>query len=296
MLPRAGEPSLGAMTTELITPMEMPPALLPGRVFNDAICGVDGTRGSFAAVEQAAALVGRGGTLTLMAVTAVAGAGAYRTALISPTRVDRVLGRAAEAAHAHGVQTARLIDPSGPPAKAIMSQAPRHDLLALGAPSHSPLGRMLERGPSAAAIEAIAQPVLVARPMSPGTGLGDQILLATDGSEESDHLVRLGERLASERNAHVVLLHAAGAEGQSHPHRIARQSDELEQGLHGAAELRVDVGDPRHVIVDAARSCGATLIVMGSHRHGGAPGIGGAARHVIHEADCSVLIVPPARD
>lgn len=282
------------MTTELTTPTERPPALLPGNLFTEALCGVDGTRGSFAAVEQAAALVGEGGSLTLLAVTAVAGAGAYRTALISPTRVDRVLARAADVAAAQGVKTARLVDPEGPPAKAIMQQAPRHSLLALGAPSHSPLGRLLERGPSSAALEAIHEPVLVARPLRGEAALGDQILLATDGSDESDELVAMGARLALEHNAHVALLHAVGIEDQSHRHRIERQALDLEDALHGASELRVEAGDPRHVIIDAARSYGATMIIMGSHRAGGAPGLSSAARHVIHEADCSVLLVPPS--
>ena len=63
----------------------------PDGLFVDALCGVDGTRRSFAAVEQAADLAGPDGRLTLLAVTAVTGAGVNRRAAISPARAEQLL-------------------------------------------------------------------------------------------------------------------------------------------------------------------------------------------------------------
>ena len=57
-------------------------------VFTNILCAVDGTRTSTAAVELAVSLAGPDGHLTLLAVTAVSGSGAYTTAAISPGRVD----------------------------------------------------------------------------------------------------------------------------------------------------------------------------------------------------------------
>ena len=71
-------------------------ATTPGSVgvFTNILCAVDGTRTSTTAVEMAASLAAAGGHLTLLAVTAVSGAGVHATAAISPGRADLVLGDA----------------------------------------------------------------------------------------------------------------------------------------------------------------------------------------------------------
>ena len=80
-------------------------ALSEQTVFADIICAVDGTRASMGGVRQAAALAGPGGHLTLLAVTAVTGAGRYTTAAISPARVEHVLEHAESIAEELGVRS-----------------------------------------------------------------------------------------------------------------------------------------------------------------------------------------------
>jgi len=60
-----------------------------GSVFTNILCAVDGTRASTAAVKLAASLAGPDGHLTLLAVTAVSGSGAYATA-VKVRAADRV--------------------------------------------------------------------------------------------------------------------------------------------------------------------------------------------------------------
>jgi nucleotide-binding universal stress UspA family protein len=271
---------------------EQDKALRPG-VFADAVCGVDGTHGSFAAVEQAAALVGGGGSLTLLAVTAVSGAGRYRTAAISPQRVDRVLARAARIAQAAGAHTARVIEPSGPPADFVLRDSAGHDLLAIGAPSASSLGGMLVGGVASAALESFTIPLLTARPRHGHDGFAERIVVASDGSESSEEVIELAQRMSSALGSQIVLVHALGAESQSHPHRIEHQARRL-LIAEGAGELRVEAGPPREVILRAATDTRASLILMGSRRRGGLAALSSVSSHVVHEAPCSVLLVPPS--
>ncbi|NJL46663.1 MAG: universal stress protein [Leptolyngbyaceae cyanobacterium SM2_5_2] len=58
-------------------------------------------------------------------------------------------------------------------------------------------------------------------------------------------------------------------------------------------------GDPAPMICQVARSCGADLIVVGSHRRKGLGELllGSVSNHVMHHAPCSVMVVhsgPPA--
>lgn len=263
-------------------------------VFAEALCAVDGTHGSFAAVEQAASLVGPAGALTLLAVTAVTGSGRYRTAAISPQRVDRVLSRAAELAEAAGVRTARMVDPAGPPAEVILRAAAEHDLLAIGAPAASPLGGLLVGGVASATLQSFTTPLLTARPVHGGSPFARRILVASDGSAASEEVLELALRLASGQAVQAVLLHAAGAESQEHPHRIERQARSLKQAATGGAELEVLALPPEEAILQAAVAAEASLILMGSRRAGGIRALGSVSRHVVREAPCSVLLLPPA--
>jgi nucleotide-binding universal stress UspA family protein len=56
---------------------------------------------------------------------------------------------------------------------------------------------------------------------------------------------------------------------------------------------RIASGDPRHALVEAARSEGADLLVVGSHGHTGFGWLtmGSVASYVTTHAPCSVLVV-----
>jgi nucleotide-binding universal stress UspA family protein len=267
----------------------------PDTVFADVLCAVDGTKRSYVAVEQAAALAGPAGELTLLAVTAVAGSGAYKSAAIDPERVKQVLDRAEQIAENVGVSSTQLVDPGGPPTTAILQAAAQHDLLALGAPAMSWVGAMIVGGVAFETLASFTTPLLLARPAPKGVAFAHRILVASDGDgrDGSDRLVELAGRLAREREASVVLLHAAGAESQARPHRIQAQAHMLESVLPGRCEVVVEAGRARDAVVDTATSAEVSLIVMGSRRPGGLRALGSVSRRVVHDAPCSVLLVPP---
>ncbi len=270
-----------------------PPSGKP--VFPNILCAVDGTRKSFAAVEQAGILAGPEGHLTLLAVTAVTGSGAYRTAAISPARVEQVLERATQIAERLEVPSDAVVDPGAPAARVILERAREHDLLALGAPAASWLGSKLADGVTAAALKELAVPMLACRRLPPGEhSFAERILLASDCLEGSDELVGLTRRLAAAHGSSVVLLHATDVESSTRPPRISEQVDALGDALKDAADVRIELDSPAEAIVQAADETDASLIVMGSRRHKGLRAIGSVSRRVVREAHCSVLLVAPA--
>jgi nucleotide-binding universal stress UspA family protein len=266
-----------------------------GRSFSDILCAVDGTRKSFAAVEQAATLAGPQGHLTLLAVTAVTGAGAYRTAAISPPRAEQMLERARKIAERHQVASEVLVDPRGPAPEVVLEHAIEHDLLALGAPAASWLAGKLTDGVTAAAIKELKTPLLACRRLTPGEQrFAERILVASDGLEGSDQLIELAGHLARECDGSVVLLHVTGVESRVAFHTIESQTRRLGDLIKDSSDVRVEVGDAAEAIVLAADEADASLILMGSRRLKGLRAIGSVSRRVVREAHCSVLLLPPS--
>ncbi len=274
---------------------EQTPTAEGGRLYTDVLCAVDGTRKSFAAVEQGAVLAGAEGRLTLLAVTAVAGAGAYRTAAISPLRAERLLERASGLAGRLGVVCETIVDADGPPPQVILERAAEHDLLALGAPAASWFASRLADGVVAAALKTLEQPVLAARQLAHGEHrFAERLLVASDGTEDSDEVVEVARRLAEEHDSSVVLVHVAADESRVPPERVHEQSQRLGGLIKDSRDLRIELGGAAEAIAAAAAETESTLIVMGSRRLGGLRAIGSVSRRVVREAGCSVLLAPPA--
>jgi nucleotide-binding universal stress UspA family protein len=264
-------------------------------VFTNILCAVDGTRPSTAAVEIAASLAGSDGHLTLLAVTAVSGSGAYTAAAISPARVDLVLSSAKRITDDAGVASSTVVDPGGPPVDVILERASDHDLLAMGAPAISWLGGLLTGGVATTALGQFTTPMLFARGSSTGPLRGRQILVASDGEEGSDHIVELAGRLGQSQGAQVTIVNAPGVESKTNPRAIQAQARALQLALPNAGEPYIEPGKARDVILDAAKQTEAALVVIGSRRLHGLHVFGSVSRRVVHDAQCSVLVIPPAQ-
>ncbi|HYM44625.1 MAG TPA: universal stress protein [Solirubrobacteraceae bacterium] len=265
----------------------------PETVFADVLCAVDGSKASYEAVRQAAALAGCHGRLTLLAVTAVSGSGPTEVAAISPTRAADALALAEQIARKAGVPATRVVDPGGPPAKVVVERAARHDLLAMGAPSSSWIGALLVGGVTEMALRSLTTPLLMARRGPSSTPFPKRIVLASDGGDDSDALVELGARLARAHEGGAILVHAVGVESQSRPHRIEAQARALERALPEAFEVHIEPTGAFDAIVERANGAGASLIVMGWRRREGLRALGSVSARMVHEAPCSVLLVPP---
>jgi nucleotide-binding universal stress UspA family protein len=261
-------------------------------VFTNVLCAVDGSPGGYAAVEQAAALTGPDGHMTLLAVTSFRSAGAARSPAIAPVRMKEILDRAVQITEDACVSTSVEVDPAAPPAEVILEWAAEHDLLAMGAPTTPWPAGMFGGGPTAAAVGSLVTPLLAARSFPIVDASRGPILVASDGLEGSDQLVEFAARLARSRGASVQLVHAGGHRSRKRRDRIAEQTRALERAFGDSSNATIESGSARTVIADTARTLDAHLVVMSSRRLHGLIAIGSVSRHVVHKAACSVLLVP----
>ena len=77
-------------------------------------------------------------------------------------------------------------------------------------------------------------------------------------------------------------------------HRELTQNAERELRAAGfSVDSRVELGDPRDLIVRAAESVGADLVVVGSHGRTGLPRLlmGSVASYVVSHAPCDVMVI-----
>jgi nucleotide-binding universal stress UspA family protein len=270
-------------------------------IFAELLCAIRGREGGYAAVEQAAAMAGTHGRLTLLAVTSYRSGGAHRAPAIGPARAAEILGRAEGIAREVGVPYTSEVDPGSPPSRVILDWSARYDLLALGAPASSWPGTWLSVGVGNKAIEGFTTPLLVARPLAGDRRFGDRIVVASDGLQASHAVVDLAARLARANGSKVTLVHALGREsplkrGRSRGQELTleEQGEKLKRALaSGTSEVLLETGRAADVIKSAAAAATASLIMMGSRRLDGLRAMGSVSRRVVHQARCSVLLFPP---
>lgn len=275
---------------------------VPGPMFANVLCGVDGKEGGYVAVEQGASLAGNDGRLTLLAVTSFRAAGAIRGPALGPGMVTEIIDRAAQIARKADVPYVTEVDPATPPAEVISEWGARYDLLALGAPATSWLGGLFSSGVGDTALGALTTPLLVARAVTGEGRFGERIIVASDCTAASHALVELAARAAGALGSKLTLLHATGPGPHLHRHVLERERalEEQRVRLQGMLpveqfEVVTDHGHAHDSITSAAGSLAASLIVLGSRRLDGMRVIGSVGRRVAHEAHCSVLLVPPER-
>jgi len=259
------------------------------RLFTEALCGVDGGEGSFAAVEQAAQLVGPGGSLTVLIVTRL------RTGIgqMPGDSATEMVERANALADRAGVSCRIEVDPEGPVHEIVSDWASEHDLLAIGAPPKSALAGMLFGGVTDTAIRTLSTPLLIARPMREGVRFGERVLVASDGMRGSDELVAFAGRVAGEARSALTLVHALGRRSIARRSRVDAQAQSIESdGIDGDRAL-IESGSADDAIIAACARVDASLVVMSSRRRSGVSVLGSVSRRVIHHGDCSVLLAPP---
>lgn len=261
-------------------------------LFRRALCAIDGKEGGFAAVEQAAALTGAGGELTLLVVTSYRHAGDRPAPAIGPTLAKEIIDRACAIALEAGVSARVEVEPAAPPAEVVLGWAADHDLLAMGAPASSWLGGMLVQGVADSALGSLPTAVLAARARS-GVGAYEHVLVASDGLEDSTAPLACASAIARSHGSRVTILHALEHHRGASTEKVLEQAADLQASGTREPDIVVKRGSAHETIVQSAEAAGASLVIVGSRRRGGARALGSVSRRVVHEASCSVLIVPP---
>jgi nucleotide-binding universal stress UspA family protein len=271
-------------------------------IFSNILCAVDGKDGGFTAVEHAATLAKPRGHLTFLAVTSYRSGGSHRGPAIGPARAAGILERAQGIAREAGVPYESEVDPGTPPARVILDwSAKGYDLLTLGTPARSWPAKLLSVGVGSKALGGFSSALLVGRPLAADRQFGDRVVVASDGTEASDGLIDVAARIARARGSTgVTLVHALARDSplkrgrlREQERTLSEQERKLARRASGKTELLVEQGRPGVVTVSVANAADASLVIMGSRRLEGLRAMGSVSRRVVHQARCSVLLVPP---
>jgi nucleotide-binding universal stress UspA family protein len=269
-------------------------ASLRTRILGDVVCGVNGSRGSYEAVRQAAGLAGPDARLTLVAVTAVRGAGPQRTASIAPARARRALLYARQLAVDAGVKDVTVeIDDGYPVVETLLDDARGHGLLAIGAPLMPRVAHLLVGGTATRAAHLLPTSLLVVRRAPTGVRFAERIIVATDGSSASNGLVDFASELALERDASLMLVHAFRGDPPDELATIDSQAERAIRILGARVSLRVDPDRPLDLILATTVRERCSLVVVASRRLSGLRALGSVSERLVHEAPCSILVVRP---
>ncbi len=260
----------------------------PTVALKDIVCGVDGGRRAAVAVEQATALAGDG-RVTFVAVAHVVGRGANAQASLGDLRAEHALDTARRVARDHGVAGDTHLVHSADAAGVLLQRATGADLLAIGAPLHSRVGGIAGGATSARVAHRATMPVLFARPAASGTTFPERIVLATDGSEGSDHAADLTAAIAAARAAEVTIMHA-GACSDEQRHRMVAQAGAIADATGVEPVWAAPASSPVSAICNCADWNQASLIVLGARGLSGLRALGSVSERVAHQAPCSVLI------
>ncbi|MBF0184538.1 MAG: universal stress protein [Magnetococcales bacterium] len=129
------------------------------------------------------------------------------------------------------------------------------------------------------------------------------ILLATDGSEFSAGVERVGIEMATQHGSQLVVLRLLMAEPGTDAAIVEEQDASLnverihelcrEKGIESTVLLR-PAKDPSHGILSVAKEVGAHLLIIGRRGRRGMAKfmVGDATAKIIEKAECSVLVVP----
>jgi nucleotide-binding universal stress UspA family protein len=138
------------------------------------------------------------------------------------------------------------------------------------------------------------------------------IIWATDGSETADRALPYAKGLAEGADKTLVVVHVKEllvGRGGGYPvyadddelvAKIEAQVDEIRKG-GVAVELKLATAasfGPAHFVAKIAEEVAADVIVVGTRGHGPIAGalLGSVAQHLLHDAHCPVLAVPPLKE
>lgn len=265
------------------------------------IVGVDGSPGSFVALDHAAIEAElRGWEIRLVHVqhpTLV-----RRKLFEQRDRGAALLAEMGERIRARvpdlPVSTALKV---GIPGQILLSESTSAGLTVLGHRGYSIVGGMLSQSLALHLATHSAVPLLIVRVPGwpPGEGWQERpVLVGVDGSPGGRAALEFGLAEARLRGSHLLAMHATGS-----PATVGRAGDPLRQGRLAGDEDRVDSVRVRRRAIDGdavealvASSAHASAVVVGSRGDNGLGRAlpGGVGRALAHRAHCPVFIVPSA--
>jgi nucleotide-binding universal stress UspA family protein len=176
----------------------------------------------------------------------------------------------------------------------LLPESKRHDLLVLGTHGNTRASGLMFGSTASESAHQTERPLLIAREPPATAEFPKSILVATDGSPGSWAPVRTAAALAAAFGAELSIVHVTDGKYAEVKLVVEAQSVEIGETTGEQPTLEQPVGSATQGIVDAAKEAGATLIVCGRRGLSGIKALGSVSERVVHQADCSVLLVPAA--
>lgn len=259
--------------------------------FRSVLCVIHSGAANNEAVAQATLLASPQTELSFLAVAGGAHGGGEESAAENGSvrlSLDKAAALAAERGVSASVRTVR----GGNPSRLLLDASAGADLLVVGGPDDSRPGDVVLGSTASSAVHAAELPVLVARRPPEGRNFPRDILVATDGSPDSQRGVELAGRVAGAHESRIALVHIS--DGRTQPHRtLGEDAVALTQEVGIEAATIEEFGNPAEQVVAVARRERVSLLVVGSRGLGGAQILGSVGERLAHEAPCSVLVARP---
>jgi nucleotide-binding universal stress UspA family protein len=256
--------------------------------FSRILCGVEGNPSSTEAARQAIALAKPGAELVFMAV--------YTSFELGPDytkeKLQEALDEAAALAAASGVSARAEMREGRYAAKVLLAEAEGHDLLVIGTHGRSRVAGILLGSTASESAHGTERPLLIARESPNGDGPAARILFASDGSDDSWPPARVTGELAAAFEADLEVIHVDDGKHPGADQVLERQLADIREATGGDARVLKPEGKATELIVEAAKEDGRSLIVCGRRGLTGIKALGSVSERVVHQAGCSVLLVP----
>lgn len=261
--------------------------------FGSILCGVDGSRGSSVALEQAIALCGPGARLRFVAISHELTSGERAQVDLSETRAREALDEAAYLARQAGIDAGVELLHGAPTADLLLAEAEKDDLLVIGC-RDIPRRAGIALGSTATQLaHRCERPLLVARDGADAGDFPRSILLASDGSPGSWAAARAAASLAQSRRSQLGLVYVPDG---MHPERyreVLKQVKLVEEKTGTSPTVTDNPGHVAERIDETARATHSALVVIGKRGLSGVRALGSVSERVVHKAPSSVLVVPP---
>lgn len=282
------------------TPQDLRPSRGgPPAPFPLILCGVNGSRYSRLAAEQALELAGSDGAVHFLAVTDVVGVGPNRMARVGPWRAAQAIDHAKRLARKRGAVATTELRRDTDPRRALLTEAAGYDLLVIGSHARTRAEGVITGSTAALALHESDVPVLIARPPIDGKPMAGRIVVASDGTAGDRPAIDVAATIAARSGGSVILLHVQDSEPPEVRRELADQATDLFLATGTEPVILTPRGRIEEVIAITA-DLHATLLVLGSHRRHGARALVSVSERVGARARCSVLVLrsgtpPPLR-
>lgn len=209
---------------------------------------------------------------------------------IQREKADTVLAAARQRCNEHSVDC-DVLHKTGMLVPTMLDQERDADLIVLGQRGEHAawlgdmLGSSVER-----MVRASIRPCLVTAADFRETR---HILLAHDGSAESNKALRAGFDLAAALGMQVTIVTVSQPEHEEAASKVLQEAHEVARDRKLSVHAQLAIGDAEHEILHLRETTGADLIVMGAYGHTRIRELvlGSTTSHVIRKANVPVLLV-----